>query len=211
MVSDMTSLTAQEAINQVAPIIGDLGSKFMLDKATMDAATEAGYGHPFALYFLGRGGVLGDVDADVIVAAFAFFEPGMVRTMWDMARQTADVDAAVKQYAGLCAKYGETHLGAIKGLESFNELAEKVIDSVDVSGLSLFAGWRKVARPSNPAARAYPFGWAGDCGDLSHLAKTREAIEQATTAMQVPAFSALSGSELAEFVDLVQAIKAAHN
>ena len=255
MVSDMTSLTAQEAINQVAPIIGDLGSKFMLDKATMDAATEAGYGHPFALYFLGRGGVLGDVDADVIVAAFAFFEPGMVRTMWDMARQTADVDAAVKQYAGLCAKYGETHLGAIKGLEQFNELAEKVIDSVDVSGLSLFAGWRKVARPSNPAARAYQnihvmrewrgsahicavaaagvtpqqaiitgapnaeagvataqaFGWAGDCGDLSHLAKTREAIEQATTAMQVPAFSALSGSELAEFVELVQAIKAGHN
>jgi len=254
MVKAMTSLTTKEAINQVAPIIGDLGSKFMLDKATMEAATESGYGHPFALYFLGRGGVLGNVDADVIVAAFAFFEPGMVRTMWEMARQTADAETAVKQYAGLCAKYGESHLSGIAGLGRFNELAEKVIDAVDVSGLSLFAGWRKVARPSNPAARAYhnihvmrewrgsahicavaaagmspqqaiitgagsteagvataqAFGWTGDCGDVSHLAKTRDSVEATTTSMQTNAFSVLSASELVEFVDLVKAIKAGH-
>jgi hypothetical protein len=254
MVKDMTSLTPQDAISQVAPIIGDLGSKFMLDKATMDAATESGYGHPFALYFLGRGGVLGNVDADVVVAAFAFFEPGMVRTMWDMARATADADTAVAQYANLCAKYGQSHLSGIKGLERFNELAEKVIDSVDVTGLSLFAGWRKVPRPTDAAARAYnnihvmrewrgsahicavaaagmspqqaivtgavnseagvataqAFGWTGDCGDTSGLAKTRDAIEQTTTAMQVSAFNVLSPSELAEFVDLVKAIQAGH-
>lgn len=251
----MTSLTAQEAINQVAPIIGDLGSKFMLDKSTMDAATESGYGHPFALYFLGRGGVLGNVDADVIVAAFAFFEPNMVRTMWEMARQTSDAESAVKQYAQLCAQYGDAHLSGVKGLERFNELAEKVIDAADITGLSLFAGWRKVARPSSPAARAYhnihvmrewrgsahicavaaaamspqqaivtgaanpeagaataqAFGWAGDCGDVSNLAKTREAIEKSTTAMQVNAFSVLSATELAEFVDLVKAINAGHS
>ena len=254
MVKDMTSLTTQEAIAQVAPIIGDLGSKFMLDKATMDAATELGYGHPFALYFLGRGGVLGNVDADVIVAAFAFFEPGMVRTMWDMARQTADADTAVKQYAQLCAQYGDAHLAGVSGLERFNELAEKVIDAVDVTGLSLFAGWRKVPRPTSPAARAYhnihvmrewrgsahicavaaasmspqqaivtgagnvdagvataqAFGWAGDCGDVSGLAKTRDAVEQNTSAMQVAAYSVLSPSELQEFVDLVKAIQAGH-
>jgi hypothetical protein len=72
----MTSLTSEEAISQVAPIIGDLGSKFMLDPVTMETATTLGYGHPFALYFLGRGGVLGNVDADVITAAFAFFDSG---------------------------------------------------------------------------------------------------------------------------------------
>ena len=154
-VGHMTSLTTQEAIDQVAPIIGDLGSKFMLDKATREAATEWGYGHPFALYFLGRGGVLGNVDADVITAAFAFFEPGMVRTMWDTARQTSDADTAVKQYADLCGKYGQAHLSGVSGLKRFNELAEKVIDSVDVTGLSLFAGWRKVPRPTDPASRTY--------------------------------------------------------
>lgn len=250
----MTSLTTQNAIDQVAPIIGDLGSKFMLDKATRDTATELGYGHPFALYFLGRGGVLGNVDADVVTAAFAFFEPGMVRTMWDMARQTSDADTAVKQYTDLCEKYGQIHLAGISGLERFNELAEKVIDSVDVTGLSLFAGWRRVPRPADPAARAYlnlhvmrewrgsahicavaaasmspqqaivtgavnaeagvataqAFGWTQDCGDVSALAKTREAVEQATTAMQTAAYSVLSDAELSEFVDLVKAIKAGH-
>jgi hypothetical protein len=250
----MTTLTAQEAISQVAPVIGDLGSKFMLDKKTMEAATELGYGHPFALYFLGRGGVLGNVDADVVAAAFAFFEPAMVRKMWDMARQTADADSAVKQYANLCGAYGEDHLAGVSGLERFNELAEKVIDAVDVTGLSLFAGWRKVSRPSNAAARAYQnlhvmrewrgsahicavaatcmspqeaivtgagsqdaglqtaqaFGWAGDCGDVSGLAATRQAVEDATTKMQVNAYSVLSPSELSEFVDLVKAIQAGH-
>jgi hypothetical protein len=251
----MTSLTSEEAISQVAPIIGDLGSKFMLDPVTMETATTLGYGHPFALYFLGRGGVLGNVDADVITAAFAFFEPGMVRTMWEMARQTADADTAVKQYADLCAKYGQSHLAGVAGLERFNELAEKVIDAVDVTGLSLFAGWRRVPRPSDPAARAYhnihvmrewrgsahicavaaaamtpqqaivtgagnaeagiarakAFGWAGDCDDMSALAKTRDAIEAATTSMQTAAYSVLSPSELSEFVDLVKAIKAGHS
>jgi hypothetical protein len=155
MVIHMTTLTSEETIAQTAPILGDLGSKFMLDAKTMAAATELGYGHPFALYFLGRGGVLGNVDADVIVAAFAFFEPSMVRTMWDMARQTANAETAVKQYADLCAQYGRDHLSGVDGLERFNELAERVIDAVDVTGLSLFAGWRRVPRPEDAPARAY--------------------------------------------------------
>ena len=151
----MTSLTPQELVEQVAPVIGELGSKFMLDAATMEKATELGYGHPFALYFLGRGGVLGDVDADVITAAFAFFEPNMVRTMWTMARQTASAADAVHEYAQLCANYGAQHVGNFDGIDRFNELAECVIDAVDVTGLSLFAGWRAVTRPTQAPARAY--------------------------------------------------------
>lgn len=151
----MTSLTTEQLVSRLAPIIGDLGSKYMLDKKTRETATELGYPHPFAFYFLGRGGVLGDVDADVVVAAFAFFEPGMVRTMWDMARQTSDPENAVAQYAAVCADYGRDHIAKAPNLERFNELAEKVLAKVDVTGLSLFAGWRGVERPSDPPARAY--------------------------------------------------------
>jgi hypothetical protein len=254
MVKDMTTLTPQEAIKEAAPIIGDLGSKFMLDKKTMEAANEYGYGHPFALYFLGRGGVLGNVDADVVVAAFAFFEPSMVRAMWDMARQTSDPETAVAQYAALCAQYGRDHLSGISGLDRFNELAEKIIDAVDVTGLSLFAGWRKVERPQDAPARAYhnlhvmrewrgsahicavasagmtahqaiitgagneeagtamakAFGWTGECGDVGALFGIRDDIEATTSAMQVHAFSVLTGTELAEFVELLKSIQAGH-
>jgi hypothetical protein len=40
-------------------------------------------------------------------------------------------------------------------MDRLAELAEKVISSVDSSGLSLFAGWRAEPLPSDTAARAY--------------------------------------------------------
>ena len=46
----------------------------MLDPETNAAGLEAGYSSSFAFYFAGRGGVLGDVDADVVHAAFMFFD-----------------------------------------------------------------------------------------------------------------------------------------
>lgn len=151
----MTSLTSDQLIAHVAPQLGELGSKFMLDKKTMERATELGFAHPFAFYFLGRGGVLGDVDADVIVAAFAFFEPSMVRKMWDLARSTTDPRTAVDEYAKVCANYGRDHLTGAPGLERFNELTGKVLPAIDVTGLSLFAGWRAVTLPNDEPARAY--------------------------------------------------------
>jgi hypothetical protein len=45
---------------------------------------------------------------------------------------------------------------------------------------------------------------------VSGLAATRQAVEDATTKMQVNAYSVLSPSELSEFVDLVKAIQAGH-
>ena len=38
----------------------------MLHQETMARAAENGYDNPFAFYFAGRGGVLGDVDAEVV-------------------------------------------------------------------------------------------------------------------------------------------------
>jgi len=151
----MTSPTPVALINTVAPLIGDLGSKFMLDAATMARANELGYEHPFAFYFIGRGGVLGDVDADVVTSAFAFFEPNMVRLMWDMAHKTSDSSTAVGHYAEVCAEYGRQHISGAPNLQRFNELAERVTDAVDPAGLSLFAGWRRVPRPDDVPARAY--------------------------------------------------------
>ena len=54
----------------------------MLHPDTLKIGSEAGYPNGFAWYVAGRGGVLGDVDADVIVSAFAYFNPKIVRKMW---------------------------------------------------------------------------------------------------------------------------------
>ncbi len=61
------------------------GGAFMLHPDTTARGEALGLDLA-GFYGLGRGGVLGDVDADVVISAFAFFEPGMVRAIWDGAR-----------------------------------------------------------------------------------------------------------------------------
>jgi hypothetical protein len=46
-------------------------------------------------YFVGRGGVLGDVEAPVVQSAFGYFAPAVVAKMWNGAREKiAPRDAA---------------------------------------------------------------------------------------------------------------------
>lgn len=67
-----------------APIV-DVGGGFMLDPATTARGEE--FGLDFGgFYALGRGGVLGDADADIVASAFVFFNPTLVRVIWEGAR-----------------------------------------------------------------------------------------------------------------------------
>src|SRR5690606_12848752 len=79
---DMDAAAAAEA---TATAVSTVGSHFMLDAATYGRGAELGF-QGIDFYVTGRGGVLGDVDADVVSATFGFFEPGQVRTLWDQGR-----------------------------------------------------------------------------------------------------------------------------
>ena len=67
-----------EVTTTIAPLIGSLGSKYMLDPETMAQGAAAKYPNGFAYYVAGRGGVLGDVDSDVVYSAFMFFERSLI-------------------------------------------------------------------------------------------------------------------------------------
>jgi hypothetical protein len=148
----MTSRTLSDA---VSPIFGDIGSKYMLDPATAEIGKAAGYSDGFSFYFAGRGGVLGDVDADVIHAAFMFFDQGIVRKMWERGVKVEGARKAGSRYAGAADTWGRTHLTGFSNAKRFNELAEKVVASVDPVGLSLFAGLRAEPLPTDSQSRAY--------------------------------------------------------
>lgn len=151
----MTQLGVLEIIRAVSPQINDIGGRFMLHPDTLDIGTQAGYPNGFAWYVAGRGGVLGDVDADVIVAAFAFFNPKIVRRMWQTGVAVEGARRAGSRYATACASWGRQRLQGVDGCDRFIELAERLIASVDVAGLPLFAGWRSEALPSDAEGRAY--------------------------------------------------------
>ncbi|MEV5826355.1 hypothetical protein AB0L25_12325 [Spirillospora sp. NPDC052242] len=135
--------------------VHDVGAAWMLDRVTGERGKEAGYDNPFAWYFAGRGGVLGDVDASVVCAAFGWFEPGAVRLFWEQGVAVAGAREAARRYGRACARWGEDHLSGLDAaaVERLTELAGRVIDTADGSGLPLFAGWRAEATAAGGPAR----------------------------------------------------------
>jgi hypothetical protein len=145
-------LTPAETAAALKKPIGDAGFQFMGDPLTREAGRALGLrGRP--LYFLGRGGALGDVSAEVVVAAFAFFPPELVAEHWNAARAVMAPPAAAVAYAGMCNEWGRRNLGGLAGTERALELFERVADRAEPYGLPLFAGWRALPRPDDVPGR----------------------------------------------------------
>jgi len=144
-----------EVTTTIAPLIGSLGSKYMLDPETMAQGAAAKYPNGFAYYVAGRGGVLGDVDSDVVYSAFMFFERSLIDKLWKAGVAVEGARAAGERYMQSCDSWGNKHLANIGQLELFIAPAEKLVSKIDSSGLSLFAGLRAEPLPTENAARAY--------------------------------------------------------
>lgn len=146
-------MALKEFTRTVGKHIGPLGGGYMLDPAT------GAFGEPlgldfFGFYALGRGGVLGNVDGDVVASTFFFFEPNLVKGIWDGAREKVDPAKAVEQYAEACRAWGRARFENIEGLDDFCKLAQRVVEDADPEGLPLFTGWRPVALPDDAPGRA---------------------------------------------------------
>jgi hypothetical protein len=147
-------MTPLEIVQQTAPIINQAGNRFYFDAATMARGKELGL-DGFRFYFLGRGGVLGDVEPAVVVASFGYFSPGVVELMWDSAKQIVAPREAAREYLACADRFGIAQLDGIDVLDGFNDAAEAIVGSVDRSALPLFAGIAAEPLPDHPAARAY--------------------------------------------------------
>ena len=75
------SITPEQAAHETRKVVVTLASRFMTDPATYVRGAELGF-EGMDFYASGRGGVLGDVTADVAAAAFVYFELGVVREAW---------------------------------------------------------------------------------------------------------------------------------
>jgi hypothetical protein len=126
----------------------------MLDPEVLGPCREVGYPNGFAYYVTGRGGVLGDVDADVVASAFGFFEPGLVRKLWEQGTAVESARDSARRYGAACAAWGRTRYGSFPSIGRLAELGHKVAMGADSAGLSLFAGWRREPLPADDAGRA---------------------------------------------------------
>jgi hypothetical protein len=146
-------VTTDELMARACPIIRDTGWAYYVTPETGARAKELGL-DLFRFYFLGRGGVLGDVEAEVVISAFGYFNPTVVRSMWDSARQVMAPRDAARAHFACCAELGRAKLSDVEGLGAFCEAAGTVNAAADYVGLPLYAGFRGEPLADDLPARA---------------------------------------------------------
>lgn len=148
--------TGIETAEATKKVIYDVGGSFMLAPET--AAYGAGKGYPEMVQFYlgGRCGVLGDVDPAVVVAGFGFLAPQAAAQIWPAVLAVGPARETSARYAEACAAYGRAKLADMAGGDATRlaELLGRVVDTAEVIGLPLFAGWKAMPRPADPREKA---------------------------------------------------------
>jgi len=109
-------------------------------------------------YVGGRGACLGEPAGAVVAAAFAWFEPGLVATLWDAARTAVPRDRLVQAYDESTVASLREILAGDDPTEVASLLADAA-EAADGMGRPLFSGRRADGRPRDAVHRLW---WA--CG-----------------------------------------------
>jgi hypothetical protein len=146
-------VTPEETAAACAAAVGGIAANFMLDPNTYAAAAAQGFSG-LDFYAAGRGGVLGHVDADEVAAAFAFFEPSMVRTQWELGASVMDPPDASKAFIAAGHRWATEHLDA--DACDWTRLAELLarVNAACPAATALAGGWRDMAEPDGDDPRA---------------------------------------------------------
>ncbi len=146
-------MDSMDLVQTACPKIGSLGAAFYFDPDTVALGKENGL-DGFRFYFLGRGGVLGDVEPRVVQSAFGYFEPGLIAKIWNSARETMAPRDAGRLYLTAAHAFGRNKFGAIAGLDAYNEAAQAVADAANPAALGLFAALSAEPLADDAPARA---------------------------------------------------------
>jgi hypothetical protein len=143
----------EEFMKVACPTVGSLGWAFYFVPETKARAEEAGL-NVYQLYFLGRGGVLGDVEAPVVQSAFGYFNFELLKALWDSGRAVMAPRDAGRLYMECCHQFGRRHFADVDDLAEFCAAAGAVNDAAGVVGLPLYAGIKSEPLAEDLPARA---------------------------------------------------------
>lgn len=133
-------MSPEQLTEKVDPALGAVGAAFYFTPETLARGKEMGL-DGLRFYFLGRGGVLGDVEYQVVQSAFGYFAPSLVQKMWDTGRERTELGPrdVGRLYVECSRDFGRRQFAATAGLASFCAVAERVVQSTHPAGLALFA------------------------------------------------------------------------
>ncbi len=132
-------MTPEAVISATAGPTGNVGSAFYFHPDTLAKGKSLGL-DGMRFYLLGRGGVLGDVEPQVVASAFGYFNPGLIAKLWNTAKEKLDPREAGRVYHECCAEIGRQKLEGVEGLDAYCDAAEAVIAAAHPAALALFAG-----------------------------------------------------------------------
>lgn len=131
--------------------VSELPSNFMLDGATYARGAELGF-EGMDFYVAGRGGALGEVNADVVASTFTYFEPGGIRDAWDRSGTVMSRAQAAAEFAACAHAWAGAHLGDGPDYARAAELLGRVTQAASPAGAPLFAAWRALDEPTDDKA-----------------------------------------------------------
>lgn len=147
--------TAAGAVSATAIPVLEFGRAWIIDSTTVDRADQLGLDGLFGFWVNGRAGVLGDVDFGVAAAAVGFGSPAFIERQWTHRPDDLSSIDCARAYAETAAEWGRSQLAGIatERLERLDRLVVRVVDTADSSTGVLFAGWRALSHPDDPAGR----------------------------------------------------------
>lgn len=156
VVSNSAAPSPADVADATAIPVLEYGRAWMMAKPTHARGAELGLTPGFGFWVNGRAGAMGDVDADVAAAAIGFMAPDLVRELWDSRPSDVTPLRAALEYGAVAAEWGRETLAGMDEVrvERLAELSNKVIaGALPICG-GIFAGWRRLDRPEDPAGKA---------------------------------------------------------
>lgn len=147
-------MSPEELVSATAASINSLGAVYYFHPDTIAHGKEELGIDGMRFYFIGRGGVLGNVEAPVVTSGFGYFAPPVMEKMWNSSREKVAPRDAARAALACNAKIGRAKLGDVDGLAAFCEAAEQVIADVNPAGLAIYAGFAAEPLPEDLPARA---------------------------------------------------------
>ncbi len=142
------SITPEQAAHELRAAVVDLPSRLMTNPEAYARGAELGF-EGIDFYIAGRGGALGDVPADVVTAAFVFFERNTVRVSWERSAAVMARRRAAEEWAAVYAEWAPRLLPDDRDWATGAGWLARVSDAALVSGAPIFAGWRDLPEPAD--------------------------------------------------------------
>jgi len=142
-------MTPEEFNTSTSDHFQKIGAQHYFHPYAKEAAEGLGI-DGFRFYFCGRAGVLGEVNTDVMLSAFGYFERGLVDKMWTSSKERCDVVQAAQEQMNVAYRIGADALGDVEGLSEAAASIGQLAAEVDPSSLPLFAGFVALDVPDSP-------------------------------------------------------------